>query len=131
MSCYINILMFQGVILYYTGVRLNEIPHLTQHDLVNAIKAAQFNIVHHKTKQAHIHVLFEDAVKELKSLNNEFFIVFDKYQYEYLFGQNKPLADKTLIRMVNKDLKTTCNRFNIPYNIKSYSFRVNMGYQFA
>ena len=28
--------------------------------------------------------------------------------------------------MVNKDLKTTCNKFNIPYNIKSHSFRVNM-----
>ena len=36
------------------------------------------------------------------------------------------MTDKNLIKMVNKDLKSTCQKFKIPFNIKSHSFRVNM-----
>ena len=43
-------------ILYHCGLRINEIRHLNQKDLQRAIDAAQFNLVHHKTKKAHIHV---------------------------------------------------------------------------
>jgi len=28
--------------------------------------------------------------------------------------------------MVNKDLEATCQKFSIPFNIKSHSFRINM-----
>ena len=114
------------VILYHTGLRINEIRGLTRKDLFTAIESTQFNLVHYKTKKAHIHVLSKGAVQQLKSLKNEYFIIFEKYNYQYLFGKSKPVADKTLIRMVNKDLKATCNKFNIPFNIKSHSFRVNM-----
>ena len=33
---------------------------------------------------------------------------------------------KALIRNINDDLKNTCELNNIPYNIKSHSFRINM-----
>ena len=52
--------------------------------------------------------------------------MFEKYQYKYLFGKQKPMIDKNLIKMVNKDLKSTCKKFRILFNIKSHSFRVNM-----
>ena len=113
-------------ILFYTGLRINEIRHLTQKDLENAIDAAQFSVIHHKTKQAHIHVLSKKAIKDLQDLKLEFYTVFDKHQYKYLYGKQKPMTDKNLIKMVNKDLKSTCQKFKIPFNIKSHSFRVNM-----
>lgn len=113
-------------ILYHCGLRVGEIRHLTKKDLETAIKAAQFNLVHHKTKKAHIHVLSEKAVEDLRNLTCEFLTIFGKYQYKYLFGKDHPMTDKTLIKLVNKDLKTTCTKFNIPFNIKSHSFRVNM-----
>ena len=113
-------------ILYHSGLRINEIRHLDQKDLENAIDVAQFNIVHHKTKQAHIHVLSKKATQDLQDLKLEFYIVFEKYQYKHLFGKQKPITDKNLIKMVNKDLKNTCQKFKIPFNIKSHSFRVNM-----
>jgi integrase len=113
-------------ILFYTGLRINEIRHLTQKDLENAINAAQFSVIHHKTKQAHIHVLSKKAIKDLQDLKLEFYTVFDKHQYKYLYGKQKPMTDKNLIKMVNKDLKSTCQKFKIPFNIKSHSFRVNM-----
>jgi len=113
-------------ILYHCGLRVGEIRHLTEKDLETAIKAAQFNLVHHKTKKAHIHVLSKKAVEDLQNLTCEFLTVFHKYQYNYLFGKNRPMTNKNLIKVVNKDLKTTCTKFNIPFNIKSHSFRVNM-----
>lgn len=44
----------------------------------------------------------------------------------YLFGKNKPIDEKYLIKMINKNLKRTCEINQIPYNIKSHSFRINM-----
>ena len=113
-------------ILYHCGLRVNEIRHLNQKDLQTAIEAAQFNLIHHKTKKAHIHVLSKKAVQDLQNLEFDFLIIFEKYQYKYLFGKNKPMTDKNLIKIVNKDLKVTSTKFNIPLNIKSHSFRVNM-----
>lgn len=113
-------------ILYHCGLRVGEVRHLNQKDLQTAIKAAQFNLVHHKTKKAHVHVLSKKAVEDLQNLTSEFLIIFNKYQYQYLFGKNKPMTNKNLIKMVNKDLKTTCTKFDIPFNVKSHSFRVNM-----
>ena len=36
------------------------------------------------------------------------------------------MTDKNLIKIVNKDLKSTCQKYKIPFNIKSRSFRVKM-----
>lgn len=113
-------------ILYHCGLRINEIRHLNQKDFQLAIEAAQFNLVHDKTKKAHIHILSKKAVQDLQNLKFEFLIIFEKYQYQYLFVQTKPITGKNVIKMVNKDLKITCTKFNIPFNIKSHSFRVNM-----
>jgi len=33
---------------------------------------------------------------------------------------------KSLVRLINSDLRTTYEIGNIPYNIKSHSFRINM-----
>ena len=113
-------------ILYYCGIRINEIRHLTKEDIQKAISASQFSLIHHKTKQAHIHVLSKKAVQDLRNLITEFSIVFDKYNYQYLFGKVKPMTNKNLIKVINRDLKDTLQKYDIPYNIKSHSFRVNI-----
>ena len=113
-------------ILYYCGIRINEIRHLTKEDIQKAISASQFSLIHHKTKQAHIHILSKKAVQDLLNLTTEFSIVFDKYNYQYLFGKVKPMTNKNLIKVINRDLKNTVQKYDIPYNIKSHSFRVNI-----
>ncbi len=113
-------------IFFYCGLRINEIRHLTQEDLKRAISASQLILIHHKTNQAHIHVLSKKAVQDLIELNAEFYIIFDKYQYQYLFGKTKPINHKSLISIVNKDLKQTSSKYSIPFNIKSHSFLVNI-----
>lgn len=113
-------------ILFYTGLRVNEIRCFQEHDIQNAIKTGQFSVVHFKQNQPHIHVVSDIAVKELKKLKSYYEIIFVKYKFNYLFGKDKPLDNKYFIKMINKDLKNTCQMNQIPDNIKSHSFRINM-----
>ena len=113
-------------ILFYTGLRVNEIRGFRERDIENAIKTSQFSVVHFKQNEPHIHVISDEAVKELKRLKSDREIIFVKYKFKYLFGKDKPLDNKYFIKMINKDLKNTCEINKIPYNIKSHSFRINM-----
>lgn len=113
-------------LLYHTGLRVNEIRTIMEKDINNAVATSQMSVIHHKTKQAHIHVLSKNAVLKLKKLKPEMEVVFHKYQFKYLFGREEPMHKKSLVRLINSDLRTTCEVGNIPYNIKSHSFRINM-----
>ncbi len=109
-------------ILFYTGLRVNEIRVFQEQDLQNAIKTSQFSVVHFKQKEPHIHVISELAIQELKKLKCYYEVIFVKYRYKYLFGRDKPINEKYLIKMINRDLKHICEINEIPYNIKSHSF---------
>lgn len=113
-------------ILFFVGLRINEIRFFQEKDILDAIQTGQFNVVHFKQKEPHIHVISDLAIQELKKLKTSYQIIFVKYKYQYLFGKNKPIDEKTLIRTVNNDLKHTTQINQIPYNIKSHSFRINM-----
>ena len=113
-------------ILFYTGLRVNELRIFQEKDIQDAIKTSQFSVVHFKQKEPHIHIISDQAVQELKKLKYYIEIIFVKYKYNFLFGKNQPVHEKYLIEMINKDLKHTCQINQIPYNIKSHSFRINM-----
>lgn len=113
-------------ILFFVGLRANEIRQLSKQDIINAQNAAQLHIIHHKTKKAHIHVLSPTAVEAFKDLENSINVVFDKYKYNYLFGKHEPVGKKMVLANINRDLKHTCKLLNLPYNIKSHSFRINV-----
>ena len=113
-------------ILFYVGLRVNEIRLFQEEDIRNAIKTSQFSVIHFKQKTSHIHVISDLAVKELKKLEYCYEIIFIKYKQKYLFGKDKPIAKQSLIRTINTDLQHICKINNIPYNIKSHSFRINM-----
>ena len=113
-------------ILFFVGLRVNEIRFFQEKDIENAIKTGQFSVIHFKQKEPYIHVISDLAIKELKKLKSCYEIIFVKYKHKYLFGKNKPIAEKSLIRAINKDLKNSCDLNQIPYNIKSHSFRINM-----
>nr|WPV72646.1 putative integrase/recombinase protein [Navicula sp.] len=113
-------------ILFFVGLRVNEIRFFQEKNIQDTIKTAQFNVIHFKQKEPHIHIISDLAVQELKKLKCYYEIIFVKYKYKYLFGKDKPIGEKSLIRAINNDLKRTCELNKIPYNIKSHSFRVNI-----
>lgn len=81
-------------ILYHCELRINEIRHLTEKDIETAINAARFNVIHHKTKKTHIHVLSKKAIQGLRDCKLDMLVVFEKYNHKYF------------IDMRNKDLKS-------------------------
>ena len=113
-------------LLFHVGLRLNELRKIKFKDISDAIKTSQLSVIHYKTNQSHIHILSQKALEDLKNLKDDYTIVFNKYNCEYLFGKTKPMHQKSLIRLVNADLQHTCRINNIAYNIKSHSFRINM-----
>jgi len=113
-------------LLYHTGFRVNEIHQITKEQIENAIKASQISVIHHKTRQPYIHVLSITDVQNFKRLKPEMEIIFNKYQFKYLFGKDEPMHKKSLIRTINEDLKNTCELNQIPFNIKFHSFRINI-----
>ena len=113
-------------ILYHVGLRVNEIRQLKEKDISDAIAASQLRVINSKTKHSSTHVLSKKATEALKSLKNEYAIIFQKYKYNYLLGKDKPIHQVSLIRMINTDLKKTCKSANLPFNIKSHSFRINV-----
>jgi len=70
-------------ILFHVGLRLNEIRNLTLKDILNAIQISQFNLIHYKTNQAHIHAISHQAIEDLKNLEDDYTIVFNKYNCKY------------------------------------------------
>lgn len=81
-------------LLYYKGLRVNEIRLFQEKDIQNAIKTSQFSVVHFKQKEPHIHVISEEAVRELKKLKNQLDGIFVNYKDEYLFGKSKPIGQR-------------------------------------
>jgi integrase/recombinase XerD len=113
-------------ILFHAGLRVNELRLITLKDIQNSMATSELSVIHFKTNEPYVHILSKEAVLALKSLQNEMIIVFEKYKYSYLFGKNEPMHQKSLIRFINNDLKSTCELNNIPFNIKSHSFRINL-----
>ena len=86
-------------LLYYTGLRINEIREITHKQILDPITSSQLNAIHRKTKQAHIHVLSKNGVKKLKELSLEYTIIFSKYGYKYLFGKKKYKKNPRIINI--------------------------------
>ena len=72
-------------ILFFTGLRVNEMRFFQEEHIQDAIKTSQFSVVHYKQKEPHIHVISDLAVKTLKELEKYYEIIFIKYKYKYLF----------------------------------------------
>ena len=81
--------------------------------------------MHSKQRAQHIYIISDLGVEQLKKLKPYYEIILVKYKCQCLFGNKEPLAEKHFIRTINNDLKYRYEINQIPYNIKSHSFRIN------
>lgn len=49
-------------ILFYLGLRVNDIRFFQEHDIQNAIKTSEFSVIHLKQKEPYIHVISDLAI---------------------------------------------------------------------
>jgi integrase len=80
-------------ILYFVGLRLNEVRLLTKNDLLLAIQTEEFNIVHTKTSECKKHILPKGAAAKLTSLLPEIEFLFQQNGFTYL-GNSHRFSEK-------------------------------------
>jgi integrase len=113
-------------ICFNIGCRVNELRFLTLEQINILTQTGKITLIHYKTKTTQVHVISKTGQTQLQQLGEELYIVFEKYNYKYLFGKNEPIHPKSIIRLVNKDLLATSTTLNNPLNVKSHSFRVGL-----
>jgi transposase InsO family protein len=113
-------------ICFNIGCRVNELRFLTLEQINILTQTGKITLIHYKTKTTQVHVISKTGQTQLQQLGEELYIVFEKYNYKYLFGKNEPIHPKSIIRLVNKDLLATSKTLNNPLNVKSHSFRVGL-----
>jgi integrase len=115
-------------ILYFVGLRLNEVRLLTKNDLLLAIQTEEFNIVHTKTSECKKHILPKGAAAKLTSLLPEIEFLFQQNGFTYLGNSHrfseKVFHETNFIRFVNNDITATCETYHFLSNFSSHSFRV-------
>lgn len=105
-------------LLWATGLRVSEIQNITQTDIQSIFQNYSLQILQPKTNKYRLIFFTEETVKQIRTLENDFKVVFKKHQT--LSGN---IHTKTWREFINRNLKKKTRIFN--KNIKSHSFRVN------
>ena len=114
-------------ILYYVGLRVNELRFLTKVDILTAMDTSEFSIIHSKTGTVMIHVLPKNGQIELRKMKKEIEEFFFVSGYKYLGGSKLDSDElyngRHFVRLVNTDMTETCKKNDIPFKLTTHSFR--------
>ena len=83
-------------------------------------------LTNYKTKKKAIHKLTPFVGRRLRNILDKSETIFEKYKYDYLFGKRSPITEKNFIKLVNKDLKNTCLKYNVPFMVTSKNFKFRL-----
>ena len=118
------------IILYYCSIRqISEIRRFTKKDIEQIISNGFGDLGKSKTKGAkqsfrlldHCEPNVLDKIIEYIRIN--FQIIFKDYEYQFLFGKERPITDKSFIKIVNEDLKATSKKYFLPCIVTSVNFQ--------
>ena len=117
------------LMLYLTGLRINEVALLTYSDFQKIIDTGQFEVDHSKTGDMKFkHTIHKEGIELIKKYQNEIDILFLHEHFQYLgstaTNRQKLMNPKRFINLINTDIQLTLNKCNIEQNIKSHSFRI-------
>lgn len=117
------------LMLYLTGLRINEVALLTYSDFQKIIDTGQFEVDHSKTGDMKFkHTIHKEGIELIKKYQNEIDILFLHEHFQYLgstaTNRQKLMNPKRFINLINTDIQLTLNKWNIQQNIKSHSFRI-------
>jgi integrase len=111
------------LLLWATGLRINEIRKITNQDLNTILKNKKLHLYQSKVNNYRELYFSDQAIKLLKTFNHSKEIV--KKNNIFLGGSSSPT---NWIQFINTRLKKYLH--NYQFNIKSHSFRVNYVTQF-
>lgn len=105
-------------LLYYSGLRVNEITQIKYSHIAEIIKTSETIIISHKTKRERVLYFSDTAIKEIK----KYFTYTDDEVNNYCItswsNPQKTFHEVSLIQLVNKYMKNVLGD-----NYTSHSFR--------
>jgi site-specific recombinase XerD len=115
------------ILLYYLGVRINELQSITIDDIYQLLDEGEVSLILSKKNEKLIKFLGEKGRQHLKEYEFYITLLFQENNFKTLtssvYDNQKPMAEKQLIRLVNSELRRICKKYNIKKNYKSHSFR--------
>jgi integrase len=121
-------------VLYYTGLRVNEIAFLTKNSFQLMIDEGSISIIHEKTKTKKIHLIIPEGRKKLKQLENEINYFFETNIHLFSSGRRKKQTvnaddhgihlSRNVIELVNKDIQHIAKQYGYKGTYSTHSFRV-------
>jgi integrase len=122
-------------ILYYTGLRVNEISSLTEADFLGIMETGKLSVFHSKTNTKLTRVIMNEGRDKICKLKNEIIEFFktEKYLLSSNRKKNNPVnkeltgkyCERKVIEFVNKDIKTITKAFDYKGQYSTHSFRAN------
>lgn len=117
------------LMLYLTGLRINEVTLLQYSHFQQILQTGHFQINHSKTGDLlfkhFIHQKGRDLILKYK---HEIDTLFIHEHFTFLGSssknRNKLMDSRKFIHLINEDIKYTLNKCHIQLNIKSHSFRI-------
>ena len=114
-------------LLYYTGVRANELRQLTYTDLNNVLQEGWLRLVLRKQRDIIVRVLPTVGHRAVKDLKGEIDLLFKEYGYKTL-GESRRIPgqvmhEKAWIKYINREIERAKDSLNIDYSLSSHSFR--------
>ena len=117
------------IILYYCSMQISEIGYFTKKHIELIISNNSFGRLGEGIQSVrqcprlidHCAPNFVDEI--IKKLKIDFQVVFEDYEYQFLFGKDRPITNKNLIRIINDDLRNTSEKYCIPCILTSDNLR--------
>lgn len=119
------------ILLYYGGWRINEIRLLRKDQILELIQTGRINIYESKTESNRYSMVPDECRRKLASMKKEIDYVFSygdclmpSLRMNRELKKIKSVGEKVFIKLVNEDIKKTCEFYEIPGEFSSHSFRV-------
>lgn len=116
-------------LLYFLGIRLNELKEFTKEQILTALDQGQLGVKQEKTKYNHQRILPRETneKKFFCGLKTDVELFFDYYQFMKL-GCSQPnseavYSNPNFARLVNQDIRNAAKQGNLKGIFSSHSFR--------
>ena len=117
-------------LLYYLGLRLNELKEISYDNVITLIQTGTLDVILYKTRTTVKKVITKEGRQQLVTLRPDIENFFKRNQNDTLGtdGTNNLIENVSFIRFVNFDMKFTCERFQIEFNEEYSSHCFRIGY---
>lgn len=115
------------ILLYYLGLRINELHSIGKKELESLITEGEISLVLSKRNGTLIKLIAPKGRELLKKYEDDINLLFVENNYKTItcsvYNPEKPMNTKQLIRLVNEEIKRICIEKNISKRYLSHSFR--------